>query len=75
MNELLKLIGRIIGPGVELTADTPLLSSGLIDSFKFSELLMLIEDTRSISVDPSEVGTDNFDTPKQIEAYLAKAGV
>jgi acyl carrier protein len=70
MNDLISLIETVIGRRVVLTADTPLLSSALIDSFKFSELLARIEARHGIAIDVSEVGVDNFDTPAQIAAYL-----
>jgi acyl carrier protein len=68
VNELLKLIKKVTG--VAVTEQTPLLSSALIDSFKFSELVMLLEEKHQVSIDAANVGIDNFDTPAQIDAYL-----
>lgn len=68
MNELLALIKKVAQ--VTVTEQTPLLSSALIDSFKFSELIMALEDAHHVTIDAANVGIDNFDTPAQIDAYL-----
>jgi acyl carrier protein len=68
VDELLKLLEHATGERVE--ADTPILSSGLIDSLRFAALLTQLEETYGRPIDCSEVGADNFDTPSQMLAFL-----
>jgi acyl carrier protein len=46
--------------------DTPLLSGGLIDSFGLAGLLAEFEHEFGVSIDPAEIGVDNFDTTEQM---------
>jgi len=50
--------------------NTPLISSGLIDSFHVVELLIMLEKEYSIKIDQADIGADNFDTIGQIYTYL-----
>ena len=50
--------------------NTPLISSGLIDSFHVVELLIIIEKEYGVKIDQADIGTDNFDTINQIHEYL-----
>jgi acyl carrier protein len=68
MDHLLNLLETEIG--LPITPDTPLVSSGLIDSLKFSRLLILLEECYGVPIDCRDVGTDNFDTPRQILQFL-----
>jgi acyl carrier protein len=70
MNELLRLIRSELDIVYPIEARTPLLSSGIIDSFRFATLLGALELRYGVSIDPANVGADNFDTPSQICAYL-----
>ncbi len=53
--------------------DTPLLSSGIVDSFGIGALIAAIEDTAGVVLPLEHVGVDNFDTPAQILAVVAAA--
>ena len=46
----------------ELTPDTPLVSSGVLDSIATLKLVTFIEDTHNVSLEPHEVDEENLDT-------------
>ena len=46
----------------ELTPDTPLVSSGILDSIATLKLVTFLEETYEISVEPHEVDAENLDT-------------
>ncbi|BCS31975.1 hypothetical protein TBR22_A11790 [Luteitalea sp. TBR-22] len=54
-----------------VTPQTPLFSSGLIDSFSLVTLLGHIEQTCGFRVGPTDVNLDNFDSIERIRAYIA----
>ena len=52
-------------PGEEpstLTAETPLISGGIIDSFSLMDLALFVEDTFGVRIDDTELNADTFDT-------------
>lgn len=51
-------------------ADTPLISSGIIDSFDIVALLTMIETEYRVSIAPEDIDVEGFDTPAQILAYV-----
>ena len=62
-----------LAPGVEVGPDTPLLSSGIIGSFDLARLLTGLEARFGVALDPADIGVDNFDTPRQMDALLRGA--
>jgi acyl carrier protein len=50
--------------------DTPLFSSGLLDSFSMVDLIMFIENTAGLRVHPADVTLDNFDSIDRILAFV-----
>lgn len=46
----------------QVTDDTPLFSSGLIDSFSMIDLITFIESQCGTSISPADITLDNFDT-------------
>lgn len=59
--------------GVEISGvgnDTPLFSSGLLDSFSIVELMGFIESSAAIRMDPWDVTLDNLDSIDRILAYV-----
>lgn len=66
MQQLIELIQQTLHIDMELGDDTPLLSSGLVDSFGLVALLGAIEEEYDITLDETELGVDTFDTPAQI---------
>lgn len=58
--------------GSELTDDTPLFTSGLLDSFSVADLLVFIEDTGGFVVEPEEVVPENLDSVFKIVDYTQR---
>ena len=52
--------------------DTPLFSSGIIDSFGVLELISFLEDTFKIDIDTTQYDLRSFDTVRKIAALVAK---
>ena len=69
MNDLIALLKANFRIAV-LDGDTPLISSGLVDSLRLADLLLLLEKHYGRAIDPRDVGTDNFDTPAQILEFF-----
>jgi acyl carrier protein len=53
-----------------LTADTPLISSGLVDSFSLVDLGLHIETRYGVTLDPSELTVSSFDSAAQLAALI-----
>ncbi len=53
--------------------DEDLLRSGLLDSMAIGQLVLFIEEEFSISVPPTDLRIENFQTVNKISAYLAGA--
>ena len=70
MNEIFAIIESRLVQKLPLEPDTPLLSSGLIDSFGVAELIVELEKELHIQINRAEIGVDNFDTPAQIHNYV-----
>jgi acyl carrier protein len=70
---LLSLISDLFAlPPAELTPDTPLFSSGRLDSFHLVELLSVVEKTYERRVPAAEVNLANFDTATRLATLLAR---
>ena len=57
----------------EILPDTPLFSSGLIDSFSLVSLMSFIEKEHGILIAPIDINLANFDTIQSILNYLERA--
>jgi acyl carrier protein len=55
-----------------LTDDTPLRTSGILDSMATLSLVSFLERTFGISIDAHETGIDNFDRIQDIAALVAR---
>ncbi|MEO2048082.1 MAG: acyl carrier protein [Pirellulales bacterium] len=53
-----------------IVVNSPLFSSGIIDSFSLVSLLSYIEDTYQIRISSADVNLDNFDSLERILAYI-----
>lgn len=73
VDDLAALIRTSLGLEQPLAADTPLISSGLIDSFDIVALLSTLEGTYGVAISPEEIDADTFDTPLQIGGRLESA--
>lgn len=70
MSEILTIVQSQLIQEFQLEPDTPLLSSGLIDSFGVAGLIAALEARFHLRIDAADIGVDNFDTPAQIRAYV-----
>ncbi len=52
--------------------DTPLFSSGLLDSFSMVDLIMHVEEHTGRRMSAGEVSLDNLDTVRGILGYVAR---
>jgi acyl carrier protein len=59
-------------PG-QLRDDTPLFSSGLLDSFHLVEMISVLEKASSRKIKPGEINLENLDTSGSIAGFLASA--
>ena len=57
-------------PNRTITADEPLLSSGLIDSFSLMDVALFVEDTFGVRVEDTELNADTFDNLTQLAALI-----
>ena len=72
MSELIDLIQKSFNIDFDIDMNTPLISTGLIDSLHVAQFLAILENKYGKVIDTRDIGTDNFDTPKQIEKFLNK---
>ena len=62
------------GEGAELTEDTPLVSSGLIDSFALIEIFLELQKITGRKVPASKVQAKDMDTVRLMFALVDKFG-
>lgn len=55
---------------VELTYDTPLISSGYVDSFSMVSLLVFLENKFKIKIPPSKATPEAFDSVNKIASLV-----
>ena len=72
--DLLEVVKRELRINVAVEPGTPLLSSGLINSFQMAHLLTVLEKFFDVTIDASKIGVDNFDTIEQMREYLDSHG-
>ena len=54
----------------EITYDTPLISSGYVDSFSMISLLVFLENKFKIKIPPSKATPEAFDSVNKIIAFV-----
>ncbi|MCC2614880.1 acyl carrier protein [Aestuariibacter halophilus] len=57
----------------DLDADAALFSSNLLDSFSMVELIMFIEQSADIKLNPSDIQLDNLDSINRILSFVDAA--
>ncbi len=72
VERLTETIRATVGISDPLAADTPLLSSGLVDSLSLISLIHGLELEYGVSIPTEQIGADNFDTPAQMLSFLAR---
>ena len=74
--EITEPLGRYIAseilkqPARMVTAQEPLISSGLIDSFNLVDLALYVEDAFGVRLDDTELNVESFDTLEQLSALI-----
>jgi len=71
IEHLMKLIRK---PGVTIEEDTPLVSSGLIDSMALVDLLLKLEDLTHTRIPPGKVQPKDMDTVAKMFATAQRVG-
>jgi acyl carrier protein len=61
-------------PGIQIDQDTPLVSSGLIDSFALVEILMVLEDVTDMRIPAGKVQPRDMDTVRLMLATAQRVG-
>lgn len=74
MKELIKsyILEKILGEEIDIDNDTSLFEEGIIDSLGQVKLISFLEKKFSMSIDPGEITTENFDTINQIVQLVEK---
>ena len=57
-------------PNRTISADEPLISSGLIDSFSLMDLALFVEDTFGVRIEDTELNANTFDNLNQLAALI-----
>lgn len=71
--KLLKFIGQdLLGGEGNVTRETLLFSSNLLDSFSLVELITFLDEECGVKVSPEEILVENFDTINRIVVMIAK---
>lgn len=72
-NRIRKLLERELGSAAkEITNDTPLVSSGLLDSVNIAFLISAIEETEGITIPDESLDIRDFETVVRIGEMVAK---
>jgi acyl carrier protein len=66
------LANLLFGDGADLRDDTSLLDSGTVDSTGVLEIIMFLEDTYKIKVEPEETVPENLDSIERISEFLTR---
>lgn len=70
---LVELVAQLTAlPAHQLAADTPLISSGLLDSFAMLELVSQLEEHAQLKIKPRDIHLNNLDSLAQLRAFLAR---
>lgn len=57
-------------PNRKISADEPLISSGLIDSFSLMDLALFVEDTFGVRIEDTELNASTFDNLTQLASLI-----
>ena len=57
-------------PNRKISAEEPLISSGLIDSFSLMDLALYVEDSFGVRIEDTELNANTFDNLNQLVALI-----
>lgn len=69
VNEIIAIVAGLsvtVTIGSSIEPDSPLLSSGVIDSFAVAALAEALQQTYGARIEVDDLGVDNADTPRQL---------
>lgn len=69
--DLIAILQPLVGPE-PLSGESPLLSSGRLDSFKVLDLVESLEDTYGFAAQASEITPEHLETPTLVLAYVQR---
>lgn len=58
-------------PNIEITAETQLLVTNILDSLDFLNLVEFVQEQYSIEIDEDEMSPDNFESPETVANLIA----
>lgn len=58
------------GSGVALENDTPLISSGIVDSIGLLQLIAFVEEQFGLDIDDGDILPDYFETVNDLKAFI-----
>ena len=73
MEDLVRLISTALRISEPIDSHTPLISSGIIDSFDVVALLAIFESHYGVVIEPEEIDVERFDTPSQMLSHIDAA--
>jgi acyl carrier protein len=68
------ILRRIRKPSLKLDENTPLVSSGLVDSMALGDLILTLEDLTHTRIPPGRVKPKDLDTVAKMFATAARVG-
>jgi len=68
------ILKRIRKPNLTIDENTPLVSSGLVDSMALGDLLLELEDVTHLRIPPGKVRPKDLDTVTMMFATAARVG-
>jgi len=68
------ILRRIRKPSLVIDENTPLVSSGLVDSMALGDLLLTLEDLTRMRIPPGKVKPKDLDTVAKMFATAARVG-
>ncbi len=57
-------------PNRKISAEEPLITSGLIDSFSLMDLALFVEDTFGVRIEDTELNANTFDNLTQLAGLI-----
>ncbi|MCK5237094.1 MAG: acyl carrier protein [Deltaproteobacteria bacterium] len=73
MEQQLLTLLKTISRDKDFSADTPLFSTGMLDSLSMLSFLNLVEETFNVTILDDSFDIANFDTVNMIENFLGKS--
>jgi len=72
--QIVDFLGNELGVDTSAISDeTPLFSSGLVDSFSLVRLMVFLENAGRFRINPTDVSLENMDSIARIMRFVAQA--